>query len=147
MAYAPVPELKALRAAPTIIPAGNVNPGDNPLAGVKGDSLDVEAEIKPGTAKSVVFNFRGVDVTYDAAKGEVGCNHLHAPVTLDHGILKLRILLDRTTLDIFAENGLVYVPLAILPPISNQSESLTAVGGSAEIVSLKVYPMQSSWTP
>jgi fructan beta-fructosidase len=146
LAYAPVEELKALRGAPIEIPAGSLG-AVNVLAPVQGDSFDFEVEIKPGTAQKIAFKFRGLDVTYDVASGMLQCKKISAPVPLEQGVLKLRMMLDRVTLDIFAAHGAVYAPVYFLPPASDLTQSLTAIGGSAEIVSLKAYPMASSWQP
>jgi fructan beta-fructosidase len=147
LAYTPVPELNQLHGPAITIPAGPLGPQANPLAAVHGDSFDLEVEIKPGAAQTITFDFHGLQVAYDVAQGVIQVENVTAPLPLDHGVLRLRMLLDRTTLDILGAHGTVYLPIAFLPHASNDSLSLTATGGHAEIVSLKLYQMKNSWLP
>jgi fructan beta-fructosidase len=141
----PIKELEQLRGAPKTFAAGALNPGDNPLAGLEEEGMDLEADLKPGSAEKIIFNFHGVPIEYHAADRTIHCEAFTAPVTLADGSLHLRILLDRTTIDIFAGKDAVYLPVAILPDAADRKLSLTVEGGSAQIVSLRLYPMKSQW--
>jgi sucrose-6-phosphate hydrolase SacC (GH32 family) len=59
--------------------------------------------------------------------------------------ITLQILVDRTSLEVFGNNGKVSMTSCFLPDPKNQSLEIYAVGAPAKIISLKVYPLHSAW--
>jgi len=145
LAANPVRELASLRTATHDIPAGPLRPGDNPLSAVAGELLDVVAEIAPGTATEIVFNLRGVAVRYDVAKQELACGANHGPLPQVGGRIRLRILVDRASVDIFGNDGRLYLPMGMLLRPEDRSLGLEARGGEARIASLIVHDLKSAW--
>jgi sucrose-6-phosphate hydrolase SacC (GH32 family) len=125
-----------------------VRPGENPIAGVPGELWDIVAEIDPETAQEVGFKLRGHTVAY-IPRGS-GRNHTlasggkSAPLPPNGGRVKLRILLDRSSVEIFGNDGEVVMPFCFLPDDRSGLE-LFAVGGAARIASLSLYPLGSIW--
>lgn len=70
---------------------------------------------------------------------------LKAPVPLLNGQLDLMIYADRTGLEIFANRGLVFMPVNINLSSSNRSLSLSAKGGTINISNLDVYELKTAW--
>jgi fructan beta-fructosidase len=68
-----------------------------------------------------------------------------APVELENGVLKLQILLDRTSLEIFANDGRVSISSCFLPPEDNKFLETVAVGGTARIRLLEIHELDSIW--
>lgn len=146
LGWLPVPELNALRRGSRVVPAGPLHPGQNPLQDFHGPSLDMEIEIEPGEARWIVFGCNGTSLTYDVRTAELICRGVKVPVRLDgKGRLGLRLLLDRTSLEVFAENGLVYFPTALTFSSVPEPPALTAVGGTALIHRLVLHEMASAW--
>lgn len=141
----PVKELAALRQRPHAIKPQPLQPGENPLASLKGELLEVNAAIGLGDATEVSFNLRGIAVTYDVQKQELTCNDRHATLKPVAGKIKLQLFVDRTSVDIFGNHGQLYMPMGIVIPTDNHSLELTAKGGTAQIESLTVYELQSAW--
>lgn len=142
----PVRELESLRIGSQRISPGDLRPGDNPLGGCHGELLEVVAAIKPGDAKEIEFDLRGVKVSYDVSKQELSCLDKNAELGLGDGAIHLRMFVDRTSIDIFGNDGRLYMPMgAILDP-HDTSISLRAVGGTGTIQSLNVYPLKSIWS-
>ena len=122
MTWTPVEELKALRGKAHRIDALTLNPGDaNPLADIHGDALEIRVKITPGEAKQFSLNVRGASVVYDAATQEVLLNGQRAKVPLHNGSLELAIYLDRTTIEVFTDGGLVYMPQPFISKAENTS--------------------------
>ena len=138
----PVKEFAALRKKSLTIPPQPLKPGDNPLANVKGELFDITAEITVGTATEVGFKIRGVPVVYRADSQNLNGNALK-PVD---GKIRLRLLVDRVSLDIFANDGRLYMPMGAKFPANNRSLELFANGGNATINSLEVHELKSAWT-
>src|SRR5205823_2292857 len=58
----------------------SVREGAEPLEGVTGDALFLRGDFELGTAANIGFVVRGVPVSFDAAKGEVSCGQVTAPL-------------------------------------------------------------------
>ncbi len=146
MTWTPVKELQALRGTVSRFESLTLNPdGANPLAGVRGELLEIRAKIAPCDAKEVFFNVRGASVVYDAAAKEIVVNGQRAKVPLHDGSQQLAIYVDRTTIEVFANDGLVYMPQPFIPKDSDTSLQVSTMGGSVKIETLEVYALNSAW--
>ncbi|HEX4609773.1 MAG TPA: glycoside hydrolase family 32 protein, partial [Urbifossiella sp.] len=145
LSWSPVEELAALRTTSHRFGPREVRPGDNPLAGIAADALEVEAVIEPQTATHVEFRLRGVAVGYDVAKQELTVQKHRVPAPLQGGKLRLRVFLDRTCAEVLAGDGLVYVPLPVIPAADDRSAALTVRGGPARVEQLDVHELGSIW--
>jgi sucrose-6-phosphate hydrolase SacC (GH32 family) len=93
---------------------------------------------------------RGVPIVYNAARQELSCKGKTAPLKPIRGTIRLEILVDRTSVEIFGNGGRIYMPLAALPAdevgANNHSPlQLLATEGNARIQSLEVYRLRSAW--
>jgi fructan beta-fructosidase len=120
-------------------------PGDNPLAGLRGDLFHLIADIEPAEANEVGLVIRGIPVVYRTALHELTCQGNKAPLLPTQGRIRLEILVDRTSIEIFGNEGRVYMPIGVIPADDHKSLELYAKAGRARIRSLEVYPMRSIW--
>lgn len=141
----PVKELAPLRGHAYALKPQPLKPGENPLAGASGELLEVTAEIALGDATEVAFKLRGIPLVYDVQKQELTCKDKHAPLEPVNGKIQLRVFVDRTAVDIFGNDGRLYMPMGIVVPADNRSLEISAKGGTAQIGSLTVYELQSAW--
>jgi len=141
----PAKEHASLRVKSHTIEPQPLKPGENPLAAVKAELLDLAAEIACGDAVEVGFNLRGITVSYDVKKQELTCQDKKAPLQLMDGKIRLRLLVDRTSIDIFGNEGRLYMPMGVIVPQDNLSLEVFAKGGSAKIHSLQVHELKSAW--
>jgi len=133
-----------------------LNPGDNPLADVKGNLFDIDAEIDVGDADEVGFEINGFPVSYDVRKkvltggegkegDEFSSGETWASLAPVDGKISLRILVDRPSVEIFANNGRIYMPMQAVRDLSNKSLKIYAKGGAANIEELTVHEVKSIW--
>jgi sucrose-6-phosphate hydrolase SacC (GH32 family) len=145
----PIQEIEALRGTLRSWKDLELKPGENPLAGVSGELWDIAAEIEIGAAKEVGFRVRGRAVSYqvkpNAGGNSLSSADLTAQMGLRSGRIKLRVLVDRTTVEVFGNDGEVVIPTCFLPPDGNSALELFATGGVARVISLDLYPMQPAW--
>jgi sucrose-6-phosphate hydrolase SacC (GH32 family) len=141
----PVKEYASLRAKSHTIPPQPLAPGENPLAAVKGELLDLTAEFTCGDAAELGFNLRGVPIVYDLKKQELSCLDKKASLKPAAGKIRLRFMVDRTSIDIFANDGRLYMPMGVILNRDNLSLGVYAKGGSARIDSLEVHELKSAW--
>ena len=78
-------------------------------------------------------------------KQELSCLDRRALLKPVAGKIQLRIFVDRTAVDIFGDNGQLYMPMGIVVAPDNQSLGIAAKGGTAQIESLTVYELKSAW--
>jgi sucrose-6-phosphate hydrolase SacC (GH32 family) len=142
----PVKELESLRTK--TYDFGRLTLKDNvanPLNGINIELAEIRLEIEPGKAKEFVLEIRGVPVSYNVASQELLVDGVKAPAPLQNGKLSVIIYADRTGLEIFANNGLLFMPVNINIPAENKSLLLTAKGGTAKVSNMKVYELKSAW--
>lgn len=146
LARLPVAELAQLRNQTNDLGGFTLKAGEaNPLAKVSGQRLELRAELEPGSTSEVAFNLRGLFVSYVAGSQELIVNGHRAPAPLRAGKQRLVVYVDRTASEVFASDGLTYVPLAFLPQMEDVSVSVQVKNGSAKFDSLKVYELNSIW--
>ncbi|HAP07936.1 MAG TPA: glycosyl hydrolase family 32, partial [Planctomycetaceae bacterium] len=144
--FAPVRELQVLRRGTTELGSMELSPGQqNPLREVECELADVELEFVPGTARSLTLSVRGVPVEYDVVRQELVVAGQRAAAPLQAGRQRLRVLCDRTGLEVFASGGLCYVPLPFNVSSQNRSLHVEARGGTAKLQSLVVHELGSAW--
>ena len=123
-----------------------LSPGENPLEGLAGDLFEIRAEIDLAGADRVGFRLRGEEVRYVARDKRLKCMGRSVPIGLADGPLKLHLLLDRSSLEVFAQDGFVAMSFCLLPDSDDRSLEIYSKGARAKIVSLEVWELSSVWT-
>jgi sucrose-6-phosphate hydrolase SacC (GH32 family) len=142
----PVKELAALRTRSHSVGATTLKPGDaNPLAPVSGELIELRAEFEPGAASVVEFGVRGVQVSYDAAKQELTVHGHRAPAPLRGGKQRLVMFCDRTGLEVFAGDGLTYIPMPVNVDGNSLSLEAGVRGDPVKFNLLDAHELRSIW--
>jgi fructan beta-fructosidase len=141
----PVKEIETLHAKKHTIAEGTLKPGDNPLADVSSDLFDIRAEFSPADAKAFGFTLRGVPVLYDVAKQEISCKNVKAPLKPVEGKVRLRILVDRGSIEIFGNDGQVALSVGAIPADDNHALEVFSRGGATHLRSLEAFELKSAW--
>ncbi len=141
----PVGEIEALAVERHSWSGATLRPGDDPLDGIDHDLLDIRAEIDLGTARSILFTLRGEPVRYSFSEQHLFCSRTSAPLRLVDGRVELRILLDRTSIEVFGNRGLVSMTSCFVPEPDDRTVSLEAIGGTATVVEMHVTELRSAW--
>ena len=141
----PVKEIEKLYKKSHSIKNEELHQGDNPLSQINGELFDIKAELNVGTASKLGFNVRGKEVAYHRKSKEIVCGEEVAPCKPLDGIIKLRILVDRTSIEIFINDGRYYMPMGFIADENYKSVSVFTEEGEAEIVNLEVYELKSAW--
>ncbi|MBN1456560.1 MAG: glycoside hydrolase family 32 protein, partial [Sedimentisphaerales bacterium] len=140
----PIKEIKNLYGKKRTVKNKTIKAGSNPLDGLEGDCFDITAEIKIENS-SFGFNIRGLYITYDVAANELICGDVKAKVKPIAGKLKLRLLVDRTSVEIFANDGQIYIPLKALPKDDSYKTIEFFAADKVTIVLLEAYRLRSVW--
>jgi fructan beta-fructosidase len=146
LTWSPVKELSALRAGSHRFGHVSLQPGGrDPLEGIEAELVELRTEFEPGTATDVVIRVRGALLGYNFAKQELSVNDLRAPAPLKQGKQRLIVYCDRMGMEVFASDGLTYIPTPFIPEQNDLSLGIQAKGGVARVNSLQVYTLKSAW--
>lgn len=141
----PVKELECLRGKKHALGKQTLRPNESAKLDVGSDLLDVETEFAIGDAKSVEIQLLGISVRYDASRQLLTCQKVQAPLKPVDGMVKLRILVDRGSCEVFGNDGMVAMSVAAMPDAAQLSNSIRSEGGSATLEKLATYEMRSAW--
>ena len=161
----PVQELlKARKKMLVDLRSGTITASNDPLKGegVTGRTLDIETKINLGCAAQVGLRVREGDsqqttFVYDTEDQELRFDRTDAGVffdqeygtasaplkPLDDGAIQLRVLVDRSSVEVFANHGRLTMTNRVFPDWDSTGVSLFAKGGSAEIGSFAAYELDS----
>jgi fructan beta-fructosidase len=165
----PVAALESLRE-PLFFGGGSTIPAGAPVAlgKVSSDTLDLEATFVSGKATEVGLLVRRGDaeetaIGYDSRAKTVFVDRTRsgradfdkrfsgrhsAPVQagLD-GSVTLRVVVDRSSVEVFAGNGATVITDRIYPSADSRGTALFARGGAARLLELKAWRLRSAWRP
>jgi len=142
----PVKEIESLYVNTLNFPDLALTSQGTVLPGVDGDLFDISAEFLVGTEPlQLGLNVRGTPIGFNVITNQLICGDLSATLKPIAGVIKLRILVDRTSIEIFANDGRVYMPVAVLPNDIDRSISAFSRIGGAKIKALTVNTLKSAW--
>ncbi|WP_372630182.1 PfkB family carbohydrate kinase [Cohnella sp.] len=162
----PIEELGELRGEPVSLPSGTVVSGERALSGLSGNCYEIEVEFawEEDTAefglKVCLSDREETVIGYETASGFLyidrtrsGESRFHEAFPCKHGAvvqsagnrLKLRVFVDQSSVEVFAEDGLLVLTDLIFPDPSSNGVSLYSKGGDVQ-VSAFVYPLKSIYS-
>ncbi|QYR22368.1 GH32 C-terminal domain-containing protein [Paenibacillus sp. sptzw28] len=167
LAQAPVTELNALRGVSSSWRNQIITPASgNLLTGVTGSTVEIVAEfqndtataseygfkVRKGTNKSTVIGYNKassklfVDRTAsgDAKFNAAFAARHEAAMTPDNKKVKIRIYVDRSSVEVFANNGMTVISDQIFPALADAGLELYSTGGNVTLKSLTVYQLNAA---
>ena len=139
----PVKELETLRGQKheVAVAAGKA---DRVVEGLKGDTFDIEAAYDIADDEPFGLTVRGLEVRYEPKTRMLACGGETTRLTPDDKQIRLRILVDRGSVEVFGNGGAVAVSAAHVA--KDGAEALRVVTkGKTVPKSLTVYEMKSVW--
>lgn len=112
------------------------------LAGIKAELIDLTMEFEP--KDSLLINIRGLEVVYNVKTASFVYENRSIPAPLINGKVKLRALLDRASLELFANNGAAVATFYAMPDVKNQQITVASVV-DCKFNSVVVSVLKSSW--
>lgn len=132
LCYQPIKELEKQRVQTHDLTKGEV----------RAELADIDLCVQPDLGTTVELTIRGVLVQYEVDKAELRCQGMKANVPLVDGKLKLRAIVDRTSLELIAGQGEVLMPV---PHVFADSERTIRLKCDGMIERAKVYELRSVW--
>ena len=165
----PVREIETLRGRSLTLDNLSIEDANHKLVseGFNGNVLEIQAEIEIGNADDVGFSVLegegGAEKTligFTANPAEVyvdrsqsGIADFHETFAGRHsarldpinGRVNLRILIDRSVVEVFAGDGRVAITDRVFPDPASKGLTLYSKGGQAKVVGLKAWRLRSAW--
>jgi len=164
MVQAPVRELDGLREGVFHLSDVTVEKANAAIAGagLTGEIYEIEAEIDTAGANEVGFRLRKGDVVETLVGVQPVTNMLFVDRTKSGNVsfskdfpgrfsttlsnmkrVKLYIFVDRSSVEVFANDGEKVMTNRIYPPPGSTGIELYSIGGAGRVVSLSYWPLQS----
>lgn len=149
----PIKEIELLHQKGEVWENKNLIPGidKNLLHGIKGDCFHIIGSFKIKTADSFGLFVRldkeknGAEIMYNVKTRTLSCLGKSAVVEPVDGMIKLEILLDRSSIELFANDGKVALSSTFISSKKGDGVYLFNTGGELLVEKLEVYPMKSIW--
>lgn len=146
LTHAPAKELAALRErTQSFGPSDLVARSANPLEGFESELQEVRLACDVSADAVVELELRGVPVRYDAAKQALSIAKHTSPWPVRDGKLGLIVYVDRTCVEVFSQDGLLYAPVAVIPAADAKGVALAVENGSAKAVRGEAHALRSCW--
>ncbi len=110
------------------------------LSGVCGSRAEVSFTAQTGNDKSFEVKIKGVEIEYDAKTCILNVKGRQIPLKPMDGEVTVRLFTDSRSVEIFVNEGEVFIPL-----LSRTDDITYEISGDAEIKKLKVYSLRSIW--
>ncbi|MEZ4713652.1 MAG: glycoside hydrolase family 32 protein [Caldilineaceae bacterium] len=145
----PIPELAQLRGPVTDFGAHQLCDDSAVEYTSAAPSVEVEATLKLSKSADVGLVLNGQPlVEYRAIEGQGKLNVADTEVALplnEDGLLKLQVFIDRSVVELFANDGQIAVTRIIDTPTDRCQLKFYSRGPSCEVRALRVWQMQSAW--
>jgi fructan beta-fructosidase len=161
----PVRELRPLRGRRAFTRRHRRLPEGTTALPVHGKALEIKANLRAGSAERAGLKVRTGEgeetvIGYDAQTDELYVDRTRsgrvdfsrdfpgvqrAPLGARHGKVRLRILVDWSSVEVFADRGRRVITDQVFPSADSDGVELFAEGGRARLDSLKVRHLRSSW--
>jgi fructan beta-fructosidase len=162
----PFEELSELRGEPISLPSGTYVAGERALLDFSENCYEIEAEFTWDDVTEFGFKVCRSDreetvIGFEATSGFLfidrtrsGESGFHDTFPCKHGAalqtvgnrMKIRIIVDRSSVEVFAEDGLVVLTDLIFPDPSSMGVALYSKGGEVKVNTFVYYPLKSIHT-
>lgn len=150
----PVEEIKLLYDGEMVLERQKVVKGTNPLKDLDKDLYDMSFEIEAVKGSDFDLSLRGAIVHFDAGQKTISVKGPvidsqeadlgSAKVRLSEGKLKLRVLVDRTSIEVFADDGETVITSNFMPSPDNYSYELSPAS-ELNFIRAEIHPLKSAW--
>ena len=144
----PIDEIKEIYGKNWIYQEKVVEEGQQSFMGenYKKGLYDISAEFEVGNAERFGLIINNIQITYEIKEQKLYCQEHCASLKPMEGKIKFRILVDRTTLELFANNGQIYMPIRTHIDITKLSELYSKFGTDFNMTEIsELYPYKLNY--
>lgn len=117
------------------------------IADIRGELFDIKFEFKPGTSKETKLTIRGFPITFhnEGPTGALTAWDRRVAISPVDGLIKLRVLVDRTSIEVFANNGQIVMSGCFKPRDEDRGVEIFTSPCDAQTTSIKIHQLKSAW--
>jgi fructan beta-fructosidase len=153
----PVNEIELLHKKEHVLRNEVIESGEKILESVKGEFFHIKAEFTIEDADRFGLIVRDVNLSFNVDDRQLVCTLagpgaedrdekvLCAPLKPMDGKIRLEVLVDRTSLEIFANDGGIYMPVGVILVDNSPDIKVFGHGGKTHLNYLKLYELESIW--
>ncbi|RYL95877.1 glycoside hydrolase family 32 protein [Sporolactobacillus sp. THM7-4] len=157
----PVDELKQLRKKELVCIENELVSGSRLLPELNGELLEIMVEFdtadsaasefgikfRVGKTEETVIRYNSVaeKLVLDRSKSGQAVDGFRRTELTNSGRLKLHIYLDRSSVEVFADDGKAVMTSRIYPTEENRGTQLFATGGSVKVMKMRVWELEDIW--
>ncbi len=164
MVQMPVRELQSLRGKAFFVKSASVAAANQKLETVRCETCEIEVEVETGGASEFGFRLRKGNAAETIVGVETATNTLFVDRTSSGNVsfskdfpgrfstrlsdtkrVKLHVFVDRSSLEVFANDGERVMTDRIYPPQGSTGIEIYTTGTGGQVVSLTVWPLKSVW--
>ena len=164
MVQTPVKELESLRGKPFFVKSASLAATNQKLASVQCVTCEILAEVEKGGASEIGFRLRKGAESETVVGVTTATNTLFVNRTKSGDVsfskefpgrfstklsntsrVKLHIFVDRSSVEVFANDGEKVMTDRIYPPPGSTGIEIYATGTGGQVVSLTLWPLKSVW--
>ena len=93
----------------------------------------------------IIIILKWYKVVYDSEAETLSSCGTLAHLTPVDGLIRLRILLDRTSIEVYGNDGRIYIPHVVFPDDGDRSLRATCSRGEVKANYLRVHELKSIW--
>lgn len=140
----PVRELEGLRTAMQAWADVRVEPNGPVLVSAPAELQEVRAELEPVGAQIFGLRLHGAVLRFVPDASEAWLHNRAAPLDC-RGRVRVHALIDRTSVEVFVNDGRLAWTTSFLPPDADRSVGVIAFGGPVYVHSIEVHTLRSAW--
>ena len=132
--------------------------GTKVLPDVEGELFHITAEFQIGEAELFGMTVREFDIKYDVAARQLICEGpendmgpgsfsepIAVPLTPGDGIVRVELVVDRTMVEVFVDDGRYYLPLGTYLVDKDPAVKVYSENGNTKLNKFEVYELSSVW--
>jgi len=153
----PVDEIKGLHKKRHSL-TGETIDGISVLPDIEGELFHITAEFDVGKAESFGVTVREFDIKYNVATSQLICegpdndfgpSSFSEPIAVllhpTEGVVQVEIIVDRTFVEVFADDGRYYLPLGTYLVDKDPAVKVYSENGNTKLNEFEVYELSSVW--
>lgn len=141
----PIDGIKSLRYDAQFWKNSVVKPTENPLSQIHGDVFEILSTIDLGQSNQITFNCRGEKAVYKVTEQQLYFMGYKSRIVPVNNKLKLRFIIDRNSIEIYANEGEQTFSRLFYPEPKNMNLGFETEGGNVVIESMEIYKLESIW--
>jgi fructan beta-fructosidase len=149
----PVKEIENLRTEKPFIVSSTLSGVDKAfkVTSLKGECFEIEMEFNlksykaSDTSNVIRIEIFGQEIIYDLGKKTIDLAGINAPLSPVGDKIKLRLIIDRTSIELFANNGVIQIAKCFVN--KDKVQANLAISGTKNLAEFKVeaYQLKSVW--